>query len=182
MALYHHRFVAASGHPARTDSTRGRSQSVSAQFIRWSNFWKMDFCWNLVVSFEQRTWTIMNYNNEDSDRKRWTNYQSETSGETWRSDAESDKSRESGLSPVSKPDATERSGSIPADKQTQVAVWKPETQKLSEQLLKKTWSWTAWPTDGALHSRRPVLRFHSNNMHRWHHHSWGFSRLRLHFP
>lgn len=31
------------------------------------------------------------------------------------------------LSPVSKPDAAERSGSISADEQTQVAVWKPET-------------------------------------------------------
>lgn len=45
---------------------------------------------------------------------------------------------ESGLSPVSEPDAAERSGSISVDEQPKVAVWKPETQKPSEQLLAET--------------------------------------------
>lgn len=57
------------------------------------------------------------------------------SGETKRRgsdrETESDTKSQPSFSPVAEPDAAERSRSISADEQTQVAVWKPETQKPS---------------------------------------------------
>lgn len=38
------------------------------------------------------------------------------------------KAQSDGVSPVSEPVAAERGGSISADEQTQVTVWKPEAQ------------------------------------------------------
>lgn len=53
------------------------------------------------------------------------------SGQTWIGGSDKETESQLGHSPVSKPDATERSGSISADEQTQVAVWKPDIHKRS---------------------------------------------------